>query len=226
MDLRAWRARILLWSGKLAEAEAEYDRILTAVPDDPDYWLGLSQVYSREGRTREALRALDRAVALDPKRADLGVARAAVLRALGAQREAKLELHRALQLDPTNAEGRVALRSLGNEFKHELRVGLNTDLFNFADANQDEGLTFMSHWTPRWTTMFAASGYHWGDTDAEKFAASLTGKLPGWGALTVGGAAAHDNGVVPKHEAFFDYDRGFKLHGRFLRGFEIVYGQH
>src|SRR5215470_20393890 len=59
-------ARVLLWSGKLAEAEAEYDSILTAVPNDPDHWLGLSQVYSREGRTREALQALDRAVALAP----------------------------------------------------------------------------------------------------------------------------------------------------------------
>jgi tetratricopeptide (TPR) repeat protein len=105
MDVRAWRARVLLWSGKLAEAEAEYDRILTAVPNDPDYWLGVSQVYSREGRTQEALQALDRAVALDPKRADLGVARAAALRALGAQREAKLELDRALQLDATMQRG-------------------------------------------------------------------------------------------------------------------------
>jgi tetratricopeptide (TPR) repeat protein len=226
MEVRAWRARVLLWSGKLAAAEAEYASILAAVPEDPDYWMGLSQVYSREGRAPEALQALDRAVQLDPNRADLRVARAIALRGLGAQYEAKLDLHRALQLDPMNTQGREVLRSLREEFRHELRVGVNTDLFNFADANQDEGLTLISRWTPRWTTTVAGGWYHWGDTDAEKFAASVTGKLPKLGALTVGGAAARDNGVVPRHEAFFDYDRGFKLRGKFLRGWEIVYGQH
>jgi hypothetical protein len=104
---------------------------------------------------------------------------------------------------------------------------VNTDLFNFADANQDEGLTLISHGTPRWTTSLAGDGYHWGGLSAEKVVASLTGKLPGWGALTVGGASAHDNGVIPKDEVFFEYDRGFKLHGRsFLRGLEIAYGHH
>ncbi len=227
MDVRAWRAKVLMWSGKLAEAELQYHGILAAVPNDPDDWLGLATVYSREGRAREALQALDHAVALDPRRADLRVARAGALRALGAQQEARLEFNRVLDLDPTNAEGRKGLLSLRGETSHELRVGVNTDLFNFADANQDEGLTLISHWTPRWSTSVAADGYHWGGTDAEKFVASLTGKLPGSGALTVGGTAAHDNGVIPKDEGFFAYDQGFRLHGgRFLRGLEIAYGQH
>jgi hypothetical protein len=43
----------------------------------------------------------------------------------------------------------------------------------------------------------------------------------------VGGAAAHDNGVIPRDEGFFNYDQGFRRHGtNFLRGLEIVYGQH
>lgn len=227
MDVRAWRARVLMWSGKLAEAEREYHEILAATPNDPDNWMGLAAVYSREGRTLEALQALDRAVVLDPKRADVRAARAGALRALGARDEAKLEFKRALDLDPTNADGRAGLRSLRGEPRQELRVGVNTDLFNFADANQDEGLTLFSQWTPRWKTSLGADGYHWAGTDAEKFVASLTGKLPGGGALTVGGAAAHDNGVIPKDEGFFDYDRGFGLHGgKFLHGWEIVYGQH
>lgn len=227
MDVRVWRARVLTWSGTLGEAEFEYHEILIAVPNDPDNWMGLAAVYSREGRAPEALQALDRAVALDPKRADLHIARAEALRALGAEQEAKLEFNRALDLDPTNTEGRKGLLSLGGELRHELRIGVNTDLFNFADANQDEGVALTSHWTPRWTTSVAADGYHWGGLNAEKFVASLTGKLHGWGALTVGGAAAHDTGVVPKDEGFFSYDQGFKLHRtEFLHGLEIVYGQH
>jgi tetratricopeptide (TPR) repeat protein len=227
MDVRTWRAKVLMWSGKLVEAEVEYHKILTAVPNDPDDWMGLATVYLREGRTQDALQALDGAVALDPKRADLRVARAGVLRTLGARREAILEFSRAVDLDPTNAEGRKGLFSFRSEPSHELRVGVNTDLFNFADANQDEGISLISHWTPRWSTNIAADGYHWGGTNAEKFLASVTGKFSGWGALTVGGAKGHDNGVIPRDEAFFAYDRGFPLHRKtFLRGLEVVYGQH
>lgn len=227
MDVRAWRARVLLWSGKVAQAEVEYKEILTATPNDPDNWLGLASVYSRESRTKEALEALDRAVQLDPKRADIRVARANALRALGSQDEARMEYNRALNLDPDNAEGRAGLLSLHGERRHELLAGANTDFFSFTGANQDEGLTLLSRWSPRWMTTVGADGYHWGGLNAEKFVAGVTAKLPKWGALTVGGAAAHDNGVVPKHEAFFDDDQGFRLRGTsFVRGMEIVYGQH
>ncbi len=227
VDVRAWRARVLTWSGKLAEAEVEYHGIIAAAANDPDNWMGLATVYSREGRTREALYALDRAVALDPRRADIRVARAYALRALGAQSEAKLEFNRALVLDPTNVDGREGIISLRAESKHELRLGVNTDLFSFAGANQDEELTILSKWTSRWSTSIAADGYHWGGVNAEKLSASLTGRSGTWGALTVGGGAAHDNGVVPREESFFDYDRGFKLwRADPLRGVEVKYGQH
>src|SRR5690242_13923266 len=46
-DVRGWRARVLLWSGKLVEAEIEYNELLATVPDDPDLWLGLGTVYLR-----------------------------------------------------------------------------------------------------------------------------------------------------------------------------------
>jgi len=227
MDVRAWRARVLLWSGKLAQAELEYCVVLAAAPDDPDNWLGLATVYSREGRPRETLQALTRAAELDPRRTDIHVARAIALRALGSQDEARLEFNRTLDLDPANAEGRAGLISLRGELRHELRMGVNTDLFNFTDANHDEGLTLISRWTPAWRTLIAFDGYHWGGTDAEKVEASLTRKLPRVGALTVGGAAGHDNSVIPKDEGFFDYDQGFRLsRTRFLHGLELVYGQH
>jgi tetratricopeptide (TPR) repeat protein len=227
LDVRAWRARLFTWSGKLAEAELEYQKIIIVDPKDPDYWMGLASVYSREGRDQEALKALDRSVEIDPKRADLALARAGALRALGAWEEAKLEFNRVIDLDPANAQGRAGLLSLRGSPRHDLRVGVNTDLFNFADANQDFGLTLISQWTTSWKTSVAVDGYHRGGTDAEKFMASLTGKIPGWGALTVGGAGAQDNGVIPKEETFFEYDQGVKLHGtEFLHGLEFAYGQH
>jgi hypothetical protein len=227
MDVRAWRARILIWSGKLAEAELEYHVLLAAAPNDPDNWLGLATVLSRKGRPREALQAVDRAVELDPNRTDIHVARARVLIMLGSQNEARLEFNHTLDLDPTSAEGRAGLASLRGELRHELRVGVNTDLFNFTDANQDEGLMIISRWSPAWRTLIAFDGYHWDGTDAAKLVASVTRKVPKAGALTVGGAAGHDNGVIPKDEGFFDYDQGFRLsQTRPLRGLEVVYGQH
>jgi Flp pilus assembly protein TadD len=124
MDVRAWRARVLLWSGKLAEAEFEYQGILSAVANDPDDWMGLANVYSREGRTKEALLALDRALELDPKRADIRAARGRALRALGTKDEAKVEFSRAVDLDPTNPEGSAGLlwpaASLGTNCVHDL----------------------------------------------------------------------------------------------------------
>ena len=227
MDVRAWRARVLMWSGKLAEAESEYRETLTAAPNDPDNWMGLANVYSREGRTNEALQALDRAVQLDPKRADLRAAHGRALRAADQRSDARLEFNKALELDPTSKEAESGLFSLRGEPRHELRVGANTDLFSFADPNSQEGLSLVSDWTPRWKTSLAQNFYRRSGTDAEIFVAGLTRKVAGWGALTVGGAAAHDNGVIPKNEAFFGYDRGWRLGGsKFVRGFEIVYGQH
>src|SRR5438270_3301488 len=44
MDVREWRARVFLWSGHLREAEQEYLAILRISRNDPDKWLGLSNV--------------------------------------------------------------------------------------------------------------------------------------------------------------------------------------
>src|SRR5207302_5983951 len=135
----------------------------------------------------KARNAQDRAVELDPKRADLRAARGRALQAAHDQSQAKLEFHRALDLDPTSTQARAGLLSLRGEPKHEVRVGVNADLFSFADANHDEGLSLNSQWTSRWGTSVASNVYRRGGTEAEKFVASATGKVPKWGALTVGG---------------------------------------
>jgi tetratricopeptide (TPR) repeat protein len=227
MDVRAWRARLLAWSGQIKEAEREYREILAANPNDPDHWMGLASVCARQGRIEEALQALDRAVELDPKRADVRAARARALQAASRQSAAKREFQRVIELDPTNAEARSGLRSLRGEWKHEMRVGMNTDLFSFAGANRDQGVSLISLWTPHWTTSVSGSLYQRGGTDAGKFSASVTGKSRKWGALSVGGATARDNDIIPKTEVFFDYDRGWRLgESGLLRGLEIAGGEH
>jgi tetratricopeptide (TPR) repeat protein len=227
MDVRAWRARVLAWSGRLAEAEKEYLAILKVSRNDPDNWMGLASVYSREGKAEEALRALDVAMELDPKRADLHAARARALRAAGERSEARSEFQKALNLDPTSMEARAGLTSVRAEPKHELRFGEGNDLFNFANANHDGAVSLVSRWTPHWTTSFAGSFYERAGTGAGKFSGAITGRQPRWGALTVGAAKGHDNAVIPKSEAFFDLDHGWKTgETNFIRGIEFDYGQH
>jgi tetratricopeptide (TPR) repeat protein len=227
MDVRAWRARVLLWSGQLQDAEHEYTEILDVIQNDPDPWMGLATVYSREGRGEEAEKALANALALDPGRADLHAAHGRLLRAANKLSEAKVEFKKALYLDPASEEARLGLLSLRTVPKHELVFGSNTDLFNFADANHDEGVSLISRWTSQWKTAAVGSFYRWGGTEAEKISVSVTRNIPAWGALTLGGAIGHDNGVIPRSETFFDYDKGWRLNREgLLRGLEIDYGQH
>src|SRR6266478_1934933 len=227
MDVRAWRARVLNWSGHPAEAEKEYLEILKVARNDPDNWMGLASAYLREGKVEDGLRALDRAVELDPKRADLRAARARALRAMGERNEARMEFQKALNLDPTSLEARAGLISVRGEPRHEMRFGQGNDLFNFTSANHDGWVSLVSKWTPHWSTSFAGSFYERAGIRAGKFSGAITARLSRWGALTAGGAAGHDNAVIPKSEAFFDLNHGWKTgETNFLRGVEFDYGQH
>jgi tetratricopeptide (TPR) repeat protein len=227
MDVRAWRARILEWSGKLSEAEQEYLQILQVANKDADNWMGLGNVYLREGKNQEAVRALDTAIGLDPKRADLRMGHGRALAAAGDLKGARLEFQRALRLDPANREVKVAQRSVFGAPKNELTVGQEDHAFNFLYPNYDEWLSLQTQWTPHWSTTFVGNFFQWGPAHAGKFQASVGGQLPKWGGLTVGGATGHDSGVIPKTEAFFELDHGWKISDtRFTRGLEFTYEQH
>jgi hypothetical protein len=189
--------------------------------------MGLASVYSRQNRPQEALRALDRAITLDPKRADLHLARGRVLRSLNEYRGAKAEFEEALVLDPRSNETRSGLESLRSQPRHELLLGSNTDLFSFMDAGQQESISLLSNWSSHWETSVGGSFYRWAGVDAQKLNAAIAVKSVRLGSFTVGGALAHDGGVIPKNEAFFGYDRGWKLaHAGLLRGLETNFEQH
>jgi tetratricopeptide (TPR) repeat protein len=227
MDILAWRARVLTWAGRLAEAERDFNTVLKVEKSDPDNWMGLANLYMRQGRMEEALKTADRAVELDPNRGDLRSARAQILRASGSLSDARLEFQRALVLDPTDVDARSGIFSLRGEGKQELRFGFDEDMFSFAPSNYDQWTSLVSKWTPQWTTSVAGSFYQRDSIDAGEFVGSVTRTQPHWGALTVGGATGHDNGVIPETEAFFDLDHGFKIsEDKPLRGLELTYGQH
>ena len=227
MDVRAWRARVLDWSGKLPEAEKEYLEILKVSRTDPDNWMGLASVYVREGKLSEALRAISTAEELDPKRSDIHAARARILRAEGRREEAQSEFQYALHLDPGGTEAREGITSVRRGAQHELRFGQDNDLLSYSDGFHDEWITLASQWTSHWTTNFAGNFYQRSGVEAGKFVGSITRRESKWGALTVGGAIGHDNAVIPKSEAFFDLDHGWRVgESGFVRGVEFSYAQH
>jgi len=227
LDLKAWRARVLAWSGNLARAEQEYLAILKVSSGDPDNWAGLANVYARQGRNSDALAALDRAVQLDPKRADLHAARARALHGAGDRGQAQSEFRKAWSLDPRSSEAHAGLNSLRGEPKHELRFGGEADLFSYTSANEGQGASVASRWTPMWATSLGSSLYQRGGLHAAKWIGSVTAHLPRFGAITAGGAVGHDNTVIPRSEFFFDLDRGWAARDAHLfRGLELDYGQH
>ncbi|HKV49037.1 MAG TPA: tetratricopeptide repeat protein [Candidatus Acidoferrales bacterium] len=226
-DARAWKARLSLWSGDTRGAEAGFLSLTAESPKDPDVWQGLASVYEREGRWDDALDAIDQAEALDSRRADIHIARARILKALNQTPQAHDEFRQALAIDPHNAEARAAITSSGPLPKQELRIGTDDDLLSYTSAYQGEWLSLTSSWSQHWMTSVAGNFYQRGGPDAGKFAGSITGKSARLGALTAGGAIGQDDGIIPRSEAFFDVDHGWRLsEDRPLRGIEATYGQH
>jgi Tetratricopeptide repeat len=225
-DIRAWRAQVLTWAGRLPEAEREFKEILKIETGNPDYWMGLATVYLHRGLTEEALKTADHAIELDGNRADLRATRAEIFQANTNSRESRVESLGAPGLDPSSAEALSGSSAISGGRSEELRFGFDQDVFSFTSANRDQWVSLVSKWTPRWTTSGAVSLYERGGINARNFVGSITRKQPGWGALTIGGATGHDNGVIPETGAFFELDHGFKIsEDRPIRGIEIIYGQ-
>jgi len=227
VDARESQAWLFLWSGDVPKAEQGFLALTKDSPKDPDMWQGLSSVYERQGRWQEALKAIDQAIQLDPHRTDLREQRAAVLRALDRRPEARLEFMRVLEMDPSSTEAKSGLLSLQEPPKHELRIGTDEDLFNYTGAYGSEWVSLVSRWNSHWDTSIAGDFFQRAGFGAGKVIGSVTGKTRAWGALTVGGAVGHDNTIIPRSEAFFGYDRGWRIsEDRFVRGVEATYDQH
>lgn len=226
LEARGWHGRLLAWTGKWEAAESEYRYVLQRVPSDADILSGLADVLIWREHFEEALSVLNDAQALQPNRTDILIRQGRVLRALHRNREAREKFRAALALDPGNPEGHQGLDSLRSEPRHELRVGTDNDLYNYTDAAFAQGISLSSKWNPRWTTSFSQTTYQRFAQDAAEFSGSATWRYTAHNALTVGGAVAHDSGVIPRAQAFFELGRGFTASREgVVRGIETAYRQ-
>src|SRR6267142_1102926 len=172
LDLKAWHARVLGWTGNLAQAQQEYLEILTVSPNDPDVWAGLGSVYARQGKDDDALLALGRAVQLDPKRADLRIAHTRALREAEKRNAAAAELKHAASLGLSSTKAPVVMKAGRRVVTGELRVGNETDFLNYSSANQASGTNLATRWTPFLRTNLAFAAYQRGGVLAQKFTGS------------------------------------------------------
>ena len=225
-EAHGWRGRLLVWKGRWFEGEAEYGLVLEKVPDDIEILTGLSDVLLWQKRYTDALQTLDQARELSPSDPEILSRRARVLALLGRTPEAHSEYQQTLLFDPQNSDAKTGLNSLRENAKHELRVGEDVDVFNYADAGQIQGVSLSSRWNQRWSTVFGVSAYQRFNQDAVKFLASTAFHFTARDWLTAGSAVANSQSVVPSNEAFFEYGHAFRIENRWLHGLESSYQQH
>lgn len=227
LEARGWRARLLTWTDHLPQAEAEYRRVLDSAPKDTDMLSGLASVLAREQCFAESLALLNKAKALDAGRSDIRLQRARVLRAMGRDREAHEDFAAAARLDSKDAEARAMVHAPRGEPRHLLRIGNDTDFFNYTDTAAAQTVSLDSRLAKKWATSFAGSAWERFGARAGKFTGSTLYRLNRDTSLSAGGAFANDQGVIPTGESFFGLDRGFRLsEATPVRGLEVIYDQH
>ena len=226
LEARGWRGRLLAWQGQWAAAEAEYRRVLEQVSNDTEILCGLADVLLWEGKRKEALEVIDRARELDPTEPEILLRRARILQALENPAEARSQYRELLKLTPNNDDAKNGLASLAAENRHELRVGPDVSSFNYTGPAEDAALFLTSRWTPRFTTAFTTGFYQRFGQEAEDLVASGSFRLTKSDSVSVGGAIANYQGIIPKNETFFEYGRGLRFSTRWVKGLEVSYLQH
>ena len=226
LEAHGWRGRLLAWKGRWSEGEAEYKLVLDKVPNDIEILTGLSDVLLWQQKFTEALQTLDQARKISPSDPEILSRRARVLALLGRTPEARSEYQQTLLFDTQNADARAGLDSLRENTKHELRVGEDVDIFNYADAGQTQGVSLSSRWNQRWSTVFGVSTYQRFGQGAVKLLASTAFHLTARDWFTVGSAVANSQSVVPTNQAFFEYGHAFRIENRWVQGLESSYQQH
>lgn len=225
-DALGWHGRALLRLNRLPEAEADFQRVLSITPHDADILLDLALLRRRQGRLEEALKLIEQARETDPRRADLASTEGRVLRQLGRRAEARTAFLEAQRLAPGDPETKTDLDSVAEAPRNELHLGTDVDTFDYTNAASAYAIGLRTDWSARWTTYFETSYWDRFGGQAQRNFAQLTFKPKPHTGITVGGSWNHDDGVIPRSEAFFELDQGATISGNhFVRGLEFNYHQ-
>ncbi len=215
LEARAWRARLLAWRGNWEQAEGEYRRVLEGAPRDTEVMAGLADVLVWQDKLQPALKVLDDARAISPLQAEILKRRARVLMRLNRRDEAHAEFREALRLDRSDREARAGVNATAGERRHELRLGVDTDTFNYTDAASAQSISLISRWNSQWTTTFSSTTYERFGADAERLTARVSRRI-GRQWIAAGGGVNHDAGVIPRSEFSLEYGRAVRVGDRGL----------
>ena len=220
LEARGWRGRLLAWTGRWPEAATEYRRVLEKAPDDTDIRTGLSDVLLWQEKFAEALAVLDRAPRASPEILDR---RGRLLARLGRTQEARTVFRAALRLNPDDRQAKAGLVLL-SERRHELRLGLDADSFNYTATAAAQAVVLTSRWNERWTTSLGATLYQRFGASAGRWTARVSRRFGSNSWIGVGAGAAHDQGVIPRRELLIEAGREFRRSSSGLvRGIELTF---
>lgn len=226
LEARGWRGRLLAWQGQWASAETEYRKVIEQAPNDTEILCGLADVLLWQGKLEAALEIINRARKVDSTQPEILLRRARILQALERASEARSQYRDILRLHPESQDAKRALAALGAETKHELHIGGDGSTFNYVGPAEDEQVYLTSHWTPRFSTTFNTGFYQRFGQEGGEFVASASLRLTKSDWLTVGGAFANRQIIVPENESFFDYGHGLRFTNGWVKGLEVSYQQH
>lgn len=231
-DALGWRAQLLIWTGHHTEAEAVYRHALEVSPRDGDFLLGLGTLLAQDGRNADALALLNIALAIPPPRADVYNERGRVLAALKRRNEARADFLKAKSLEPAaiaheDDEAAADLHSLELPPRFEVDFTNETDTFNYTGAANAQIVTFVAKPNERWIFSTEANSYQRFGTNAQKVIAAAAYRLDSADSVTIAAGAGNAQGIIPRTEMYFEYDRGFRISENApLRGLETTYNQH
>ena len=98
----ATRGQVLAHSGKVDEAQAEFEQALTADPYNIQALYGRGLIYQGRGQHQQAIDDFTAASGLSPQKAEPLVGRATSYLALDKAKQAATDLDEAVQADPSN----------------------------------------------------------------------------------------------------------------------------
>jgi tetratricopeptide (TPR) repeat protein len=226
MEAHAWHARLLAWTNHWPESEDEYRLVLEKFPNDIEVLIGLADVLLWQQKYSESLAALEQACTAAPQNSEVLVRRARVLSLLQRVPEARAQFQAVLAYDPENRYATNGLAGLAGLARYELRVGEETDFFNYTEDAHVETLAFTVRWNDKWTDSFGVSPYYLFGERAVKFWADAAYRFHQNNWVRVLAAGANPQDVVPETEALVEYGHGFRFSNFFVKGLESSWQEH